>query len=287
MEIKVGGVPEHFNYPWKIAQREKSFENIGINFQWEDIRGGTGEMCRRLRDGSLDIAVVLTEGIVADIANGNPSMIVQKFVKSPLVWGIHAFANSDISNLDNMSELRYAISRPGSGSHIMASVEASYRGQELKESNFVEVGNIDGAVEALSEGKADILFWEKFTTMPLVQDNTLKRIGECITPWPCFCIAVRDEVLIKHPQEVWNMLWLIRKISRHFMHDPKSPELISKEYGLDPNQVKIWFNQTEWEQDVYISQKMLSNVMNTLIDVQVIDHKVSTEQLCWNRTIVY
>jgi len=287
MKITVGGVPEHFNYPWKIAQKEKSFENIGIDLVWEDVHGGTGEMCRRLRDGSLDLAVVLTEGIVADIVKGNPSMIVQKFVKSPLVWGIHTAENSPVMDLDDMANLKFAISRPGSGSHIMASVEANSRGVALKEENFVEVGNFDGAVEALNSGKADILFWEKFTTMPFVTNNVLRRIGECITPWPCFCIAARDEILIKHPQKVWNMLWLIRKISRHFMNDPMATTFISEEYGLEKSQVDIWFNQTEWEQDVYISQKMLNNVMNTLKQVDVIDKKTSIDDLCWNRTIVY
>jgi hypothetical protein len=42
-----------------------------------------------LRDGETDIAVILTEGIVKDIVAGNPSKIVQVYVESPLIWGIH------------------------------------------------------------------------------------------------------------------------------------------------------------------------------------------------------
>jgi ABC-type nitrate/sulfonate/bicarbonate transport system substrate-binding protein len=287
MQIKVGGVPEHFNFPWHIAHKEGSFQNIGIDLIWEDVPGGTGAMCQALREGSLDMAVVLTEGIVADIIKGNPSMIVQKFVKSPLVWGIHAGPKSDLNYLADWSKIRFAISRPGSGSHIMAHVEANNRGIKLRPDQFVEVGGLTGAVEAISHGKADVLLWEKFSTMPLVEQGVFVRVGECITPWPCFCIAARDELLVKHPEKVWNMLWLIRKISRHFMHDEQSPEVISKYYNLDPDQTRIWFNQTEWEQDIYISQKMLNNVMNTLLAVGVIDEKKSIEHLCWNRTIVY
>jgi hypothetical protein len=40
-----------------------------------------------LRDGETDIAVILTEGIVKDIA-GN-QVKVQVYVESPLIWGIH------------------------------------------------------------------------------------------------------------------------------------------------------------------------------------------------------
>ena len=37
----------------------------------------------------------LTEGIIKDIIAGNPSKIVQTFVQSPLIWGIHVAANSN------------------------------------------------------------------------------------------------------------------------------------------------------------------------------------------------
>jgi hypothetical protein len=40
-----------------------------------------------------DIAVILTEGIVKIIAAG-ASKIVQVYVESPLIWGIHVAANS-------------------------------------------------------------------------------------------------------------------------------------------------------------------------------------------------
>jgi hypothetical protein len=49
-----------------------------------------------LRDGETDIAVILTEGIVKDIVAGNQSKIVQVYVQSPLIWGIHVAANSNI-----------------------------------------------------------------------------------------------------------------------------------------------------------------------------------------------
>src|SRR3712207_2896588 len=94
MEIKIGGVPEHFNLPWHLAIEKKSFEKEGISLSWKDYPGGTGMMCSDLRSGNLDMAVVLTEGIVADIIKGNPSLIIQWYVTSPLIWGIHMPGNS-------------------------------------------------------------------------------------------------------------------------------------------------------------------------------------------------
>ncbi len=287
MKIKIGGVPEHFNYPWKLAIQNGSFSNIGLDVEWEDIAGGTGEMNAKLRSGELDIAVVLTEGIITDIINGNPSMIVQKYIKSPLIWGIHTGANSAINSESSFTDVKFAISRPGSGSHLMASVEAKNRGITLKEHQFVEVGNIDGAVKALNNGEADILLWEKFTTKPLVDAKQLKHIGDTVTPWPCFMIAARQELLVKHPNMVWNLLWIIRKISRHFMNDHNAEQIIADNYGLSLLDATTWFNKTEWEQDVFISKKMLHNVVNTLYETGIITQKISADELCWNRMMVY
>ncbi len=47
-----------------------------------------------LKTNSIDMAVVLTEGIVKAISEGLSSKIVQTFVQSPLVWGVHVAYNS-------------------------------------------------------------------------------------------------------------------------------------------------------------------------------------------------
>ncbi len=65
--VRVGGVPEHFNLAWHLANENGLFLREGIDIQWQDIPGGTGAMCSALRKGELDIAITLTEGIVADI----------------------------------------------------------------------------------------------------------------------------------------------------------------------------------------------------------------------------
>ncbi len=84
--LNVGGVPEHFNYPWYNTLKNKEYDKHEINLRWRDFPSGTGDMCASLRNGEVDIAIVLTEGIIKDIAAGNPSKIVQTYVKSPLIW---------------------------------------------------------------------------------------------------------------------------------------------------------------------------------------------------------
>jgi len=155
-KITVGGVPEHFNYPWHTGIESGAFSDAGIDLQYVDYPGGTGAMTKALRSKELDVAVVLTEGCVADILNGNPSRIVQAYVQSPLVWGIHVADGSELTQIDQINGKRYAISRFGSGSHLMAIVDASERGWATDAMQFEVVKNLAGAREALANGTADI-----------------------------------------------------------------------------------------------------------------------------------
>ena len=122
--IKIAGVPEHFNLPWHLCIDTGEFEEVGIDLQWTDVPEGTGKMCQLLRDNETDIAVILTEGIVKDIVGGNPSSIVQTYVESPLIWGIHVAAESQYQTLADLENTKVAISRYGSGSRLMAYVNA-------------------------------------------------------------------------------------------------------------------------------------------------------------------
>jgi ABC-type nitrate/sulfonate/bicarbonate transport system substrate-binding protein len=54
--------------------------------------------------------------------------------------------------------------------------------------------------------------WERFMTKPLVDKGIFRRIGDCPTPWPCFVIAVRDEILEKYPEAIKSILTLSMKL---------------------------------------------------------------------------
>ena len=42
--IRVGGVPEHFNYPWHLAKERGLFRSgtDELSVEWRDCKGGTG-----------------------------------------------------------------------------------------------------------------------------------------------------------------------------------------------------------------------------------------------------
>lgn len=67
VDFTIGGVPEHFNYPWYLTLKTKKYQKHEIYLRWIDYPGGAGDKCKTLRTSKTDIAVVLTEGIIKDI----------------------------------------------------------------------------------------------------------------------------------------------------------------------------------------------------------------------------
>jgi len=102
--LVVAGVPEHFNLPWHLAIESGQFADAGVGVRYRDAPGGTGEMTNGLRQRTCDLAIVLAEGGVASLLQGNPSWIVKTYVESPITWGIHVSAESDIQNVEQIRD---------------------------------------------------------------------------------------------------------------------------------------------------------------------------------------
>ena len=271
-KIKIAGVPEHFNLPWHMCIEDGEFEEVGINLEWTDVPEGTGKMCQMLRDGETDIAVILTEGIVKDINAGNECKIVQVYVKSPLIWGIHVDAKANCKELADLKGKKPAISRLGSGSHLMSIVNANNQNWDTSTLEFEIVNTIDGAVDALSSGKADYFMWERFMTKPFVDNGTFKRIADCPTPWPCFVIAVRNEVLEKHPNTIAQILEIINMTTEEFKMIPSIDRTLASKYNQKLEDIQEWLSLTQWSQK-NLDEKVLNKIQNQLFDLNIIDKK--------------
>lgn len=270
--LKIAGVPEHFNLPWHLCIENGEFEAEGIDLQWTDVPEGTGKLCQMLRNGETDIAVILTEGIIKDIVAGNPSKIVQVYVQSPLIWGIHVDFNSKYEKLSDLENTKVAISRIGSGSQLMAYVNAHNQGWKTEDLQFEIINTIDGAVEALSNKTADYFMWERFMTKPLVDNGTFRKIADCPTPWPCFVIAVRDEILEQNPDAVKTILEIINQTTEEFKEIPSIDRTLASRYNQKQEDIQEWLSLTEWSQKP-LDEKTLNNVQNQLLELSLIDKK--------------
>ena len=277
--VRIGGVPEHFNYAWYLALKQGHFKEHNIDVRWKDYFGGSGQMTKALRENEIDMAVILTEGIIKDITEGNPSKIVQIFVESPLIWGIHVAQDSTYKNLSELKGQKAAISRYGSGSHLMAYVNAlKLKWNTASDLQFEVVKDLDGAVESLSSKESDYFMWEKFTTKPLVDQNIFRRLGDCPTPWPCFVIAVRDEFILNEKETLQNILKTINAITSSFKEIPQIDRIISERYQQKNEDVKAWLELTEWSQK-NIDPETVEAVQNQLLKLNIISEKWAYDQL--------
>jgi len=270
--VKIIGVPEHFNLPWHMAIDEGAFADRGIDLQWTDVPEGTGKMCQMLQHNEADLAIILTEGIVKSITEGNPVKIVQEYIASPLLWGIHVGAESRFTSLNQLKQTKAAISRYGSGSHLMAYVNAQQNDWNTQDLNFEIVNNLDGAVSALTQGSADYFMWEHFTTKPLVTNGVFRRLGDCPTPWPCFVIAVTDTFLQEHKGVLQHILTVINRYTQEFKTIPSIDKTLANRYEQQLEDIRNWLSITQWSQE-NISEQVIDNVSTTLFNLKLIDQK--------------
>ncbi len=282
-KIRIGGVPEHFNLPIHLAIEDGEFESLGIDIGWTTFKGGTGQMTKALREDEVDVCILLTEGIISDIIKGNPAKIVSTYVNTPLIWGVHTAADNPISSYEEIYDKQYAISRFGSGSHLMSIVDANTQGKRISREQFVVIKNLEGALASLAKSETDIFYWEKFTTKPYVDSGQLKRIGEYLTPWPCFVIAATDKILAEQPENIIRMLRTIHASADSFMANDSATHMVSERYGLDLFDVERWFYSTEWAIHGWVNNKMIQNVIYHLKLAGIVEKNAHVPELLWKR----
>lgn len=279
--IRLGGVPEHFNLPIHLAKERGQFKAKNIQLEWTTFKGGTGQMTRALRNGEVDACILLTEGIIKDIIKGNPSKIISVYVTTPLIWGIHTGIHNSLNHHQAIFTKKYAISRFGSGSHLMAVVDANSQGKTLKNEQFVVIKNLDGALASLETLETDVFYWEKYTTKPYVDSGQLKRVGTYLTPWPCFVIAATDEILEHHPESIMDMLRIIYQSCADFMQDYSVISLVSQRYNQQLKDVERWYHGTAWATHHWVSKKMLQNVIYHLKIAGIVGKEEVIPELVW------
>jgi hypothetical protein len=268
---KIGGVPEHFNLPWRLAIEEGKFKEIGVELHWSDMTGGTGQMIKGLHTGSLDIAVLLTEGITKSILQGLDAKILTVYVTTPLHWGIHVPYHSDITRVDQLEGQTFAISREGSGSQLMAYVKAFQEGWNTDNLKFNVVGDVYGGLWALHNDEAQGFLWEKYTTFPFTEQKKCRYIDEVVTPWPCFVIAVRKDVYDSDKILLTKISDIANKKAFELKNNLQAAEIISWRYNLRLSQVRNWLIETNWNYQNELSIESFQLVIDYLLKLRLIN----------------
>jgi sulfonate transport system substrate-binding protein len=245
MRLRLGGVPEHFNYLWQLADAKEILRHYGVVYEWTNYPGGTGAIASALLNNEIDMAIMLTEGAIAAIADDKPFHILFPFVMSPLLWGVFSNAKREKPLPKNYSESKFAISRYNSGSHLMAKFLAQREKHQLTEFNFQLSQDLQGARENLLNGTADYFLWEKYMTRPLIHSGEFIQNDEVSAPWPSFVFVVKKDFHIVET-EVWKQA--VYELSSEFLLASKQELIagISQTFGLTASDTENWLDEVKY-----------------------------------------
>ena len=165
----------------------------------------------------------------------------------------------------------------------MAYINAQNNNWDLeKDLNFEVIKNLDGAVKGLTDGVADYFMWEHFTTKPLVDRGVFRRIADCPTPWPCFVIAVRDEILANNLEDVKKVLNIINAETLLFKQKNEIGAILATRYQQKIEDIKEWLKITEWNAGKPITQNLIARIQNKMISLNVLDEKKNANEFIKN-----
>eukprot|EP00730_Choanoeca_flexa_P001746 TRINITY_DN10766_c0_g4_i4.p1 TRINITY_DN10766_c0_g4~~TRINITY_DN10766_c0_g4_i4.p1 ORF type:complete len:584 (+),score=136.26 TRINITY_DN10766_c0_g4_i4:64-1815(+) len=264
-DLVVGGVPEHFNYPWFIAEERGLFAKHGVNVKWSEQKLGTGAMIKAAKSGELDMIIALTEGLVADIGKGSDLKLLGTYVGSPLCWAISTGKDSRINVPEDLRQGTFGVSRLGSGSHLMAYVLAIQRGWDTAAIKFAIKGNINQLCDGVNDLSSDAFLWETFTTKPYHDDGTVRRIGDITTPWPCFMLAAQQGVVDAKLRHIQSALAAVHEAALLFHQETQTmPAEIAQRYKLKLEDAQAWYQGVDIKADRYVSQAALEQAVEAL-----------------------
>lgn len=282
--LKVGGVPEHFNIPWQLAQAEQSAAQPLFTFV--EQKCGTGEMIQNLKNGSLDVIVALTEGLVADIARGSDLRLLGTYVESPLCWAVSAGADAPYSSIEDLKGQTFGISRLQSGSHLMAFVLGLQRGWDVRgesanaDLKFAVKGNFEQLRQSVNDGSTAAFMWETFMTKPYVDRAEVRKVGEVVTPWPCFMMAARAATIDARLADIQALQRSIQTACARFAAEPLAMQArIVEQFHLTPADAAAWYASAVITGSAAVSEAALERTISTLIDAGVLAADVNSTDL--------
>jgi hypothetical protein len=135
----------------------------------------------------------------------------------------------------------------------MAFVHARAQGWNVTRMTLVAVGNLDGAVGAFEAGRADVFFWEKFMTKPLVDAGKFRRLGEFTAPWPAFVVCAARALGAEQRAALARAVDVVLAEASALCKRADAAQLIAMRYGLESGDAKEWLGSTRFSARVGVA----------------------------------
>lgn len=271
--LRVGYVPEHFSSPLlQLAAENPSTITL------VSCPSGTGQMTAALNDNSIDVAIALTESLIASIANRKDNSdstsagfkLIGKYVTTPLNWAVITGSKSSYKSIDDIatSKSPIGISRIGSGSHVMASYMAFKHKWENKNIDYKICDSFENLRNSVNDGSASCFLWEWYTTKPFADSGEVRFIGSMPTPWPSWLIAANPSSKTNphHTKELSEFLnqlsTYVNKFNSEESRKGPNVEFIKKNFGYNEDDIVAWLKTVGYPDDVATIESNL--ILDTL-----------------------
>ena len=113
-----------------------------------------------------------------------------------------------------------------------------------------------------------------------MDNGEFRIVGECPTPWSSFVVAVREDLLLTHYNEIEQILKIVNESCTEVKASEKSIEEITERYQLKKEDVAIWFKETEWTYNGTIEAETIDKVQERLMSLEIIEAKMDFDMLC-------
>ncbi|KAF8425575.1 hypothetical protein EV426DRAFT_561127 [Tirmania nivea] len=274
--LRIGYVPEHFSVPLHMLQQNilPLIHPPPLIIELVPFPSGTGAMITSLSTHTIDVAVGLTEGWLAGLAQGkNFYRLIGSYVESPLRWAISTGSGRESEFLDAQGQLqlqgkKLGVSRIGSGSYVMAYVLAEREGwldtsgsSTKPPFDFIVLNDFTGLRSGVNSRAADAFMWEYYTTKKYYTTTPeLAQIGELPTPWPSWHIVC-------HPDPTLSLfLTYLNSAIEYFNKHPKEAVdfiVNSKEMHYSREDAEAWLKEVRFAQD---TRKVDKEVIRSCVD---------------------
>jgi len=249
----------------------------GKTFTLVECPSGTGQLISRLKDDEIDIAIALTDPLIAGIAKGSDAYkLVGSYVTTPLNWAVVTGKNSKYNSISDVKNSTVGISRNGSGSHTMAFVMSQQQNWPGDSLDFKVNGDINGLINSVNDGSTSAFMWEWFTTKPWLDSGEVRFIGSVPTPWPSWLIAAHPDPARAPPDALRTFLNTLTGYVTEFdskeHRETKNVDFIKKTWSYPEEDIEAWMKTVKYTHDcASIPSEVISNTLGVLKEARFIN----------------
>jgi hypothetical protein len=109
-------------------------------------------------------------------------------------------------------------------------------------------------------------------------------LDEVLTPWPCFVIAVRSELLQSDEALLREMVSVVQREAYRLKHLSNSAEQFAWRYALPQEQVQEWLEQTEWNYGKELDAQDFVKVVSELVNLGLLSQNQAAN---WQNKLFY